>query len=129
MRRGTTTAEFAMLLPVLLAAIFGVVDWSWYLYESLGVTTAAQRGVRIAAGVATADQPTVMAAQATRAALTARGLDGVGADVSSTIESRPAGPIVMVEIELPFEPIVGLAATPTVMRTRATASWYGDFGS
>ncbi len=121
--------ELALLLPILLAMLFGVVDWSWYMYQSLAVTTAAQRGARMASGASTEDGPEAVATDAVRTALAEHGLDSVGAIVTATTVTRPYGDVVVVEIDLPFAPIVGLTGVPGKLHGRATASWYGDFGA
>ena len=49
-RRGAASLEYALVLPVLFALLFGLVDWSWYLFEWMTVTRAAGQGLRIATG-------------------------------------------------------------------------------
>ena len=45
-RRGSQVVEFAMLLPVFLLVYFGIIEYSWYFYQSAGVNEAAMLGCR-----------------------------------------------------------------------------------
>ena len=45
-RRGQTLIEFAMILPILMMLIFGVIEFGRYLYLKNSVTNAAREGAR-----------------------------------------------------------------------------------
>jgi Flp pilus assembly protein TadG len=47
--RGAAAVEFALLLPVLLLIIFGVIDFGRALNAQITLTQAAREGVRLAA--------------------------------------------------------------------------------
>ncbi|MHB8868527.1 MAG: TadE family protein [Thermoleophilia bacterium] len=46
--RGTALVEFAMVLPVLLILVFGIIDFGLYLYNDLRLTHAARDAARYA---------------------------------------------------------------------------------
>ena len=47
--RGSATVEFALLLPLLLLLIFGIIDFGRALNAQITLTQAAREGVRLAA--------------------------------------------------------------------------------
>jgi len=80
--RGSAAVEFALLLPVLLLLIFGIIDFGRALNAQITLTQAAREGARLAAlGYSTS-------AVTTRAQSAATGLSPVTVTVSS---SCPAG--------------------------------------
>lgn len=125
-RRGVTAIEFVLVFPLLLTVAFGLIDWSWYMYENLTVETAAQRGARMGAGVKVADGPEAAAVTAVRKRLAVYGLDDGTASVSATRVTRTYGNVIEVQVSVPFTPLVGLVRVPDRMTAQAGASWYGD---
>jgi Flp pilus assembly protein TadG len=73
--RGAAAVEFALLLPVLLLLVFGVVDFGRALNAQITLTQAAREGVRLAA----LGQPNV----SSRTQAAATGLSGVSVSVTS----------------------------------------------
>lgn len=49
LRRGATLVEFAMVLPVLLLIVLGIMEFGWYTRNQLGVANAVREGARVAA--------------------------------------------------------------------------------
>jgi Flp pilus assembly protein TadG len=44
--KGATAVEFAIVLPLLLLVVFGVIEWGLYMYNSQVITNAAREGAR-----------------------------------------------------------------------------------
>lgn len=78
--RGATAVEFALLLPVLLLVVFGIVDFGRALNAQITLTQAAREGARLTA----LNAPNVVS----RTQAAATGLSPVAVTVSS---SCPAG--------------------------------------
>jgi Flp pilus assembly protein TadG len=76
--RGSVAVEFALLLPVLLLLIFGVIDFGRAINAQITLTQAAREGVRLAAFGA------VNPAVQNRVTLAATGLSPVTAVVNSS---------------------------------------------
>ncbi len=54
--RGSTAVEFALLLPILLVMVFGLIDFGRALNAQISLTQAAREGARLAAlGDSTSD--------------------------------------------------------------------------
>jgi Flp pilus assembly protein TadG len=76
--RGSAAVEFALLLPVLLLLIFGVIDFGRAINDQITLTQAAREGARLAAlGYSTSSVQT-------RAQNAATGLSPVTVTVSSS---------------------------------------------
>ena len=58
-RRGQEVVEMALVLPLLLILVFGMVDFGLLVYDKAIVTNAAREGAR--AGVVFAPDPGVIA--------------------------------------------------------------------
>jgi Flp pilus assembly protein TadG len=65
--RGAVAVEFALLFPILLLLIFGMIDFGRALNAQITLTQAARTGARLAAVGSTAD---LSAAQAAATGLT-----------------------------------------------------------
>ena len=126
-RRGAYTMEFALVTPVLLLSLFGVLDWSWYMYRRVPVELAAERGARVAAGVRSAADPAGTAEDAAHAWLDRYGMDE-GSTVTAILTTEGGGNVVDVLVEVPSRPLVGLVGVPDIITAEASADWYGDVG-
>ena len=73
--RGAAAVEFALMLPVLLLIVFGIIDFGRALNAQITITQAAREGARLDA----LNQPNVI--PRTQAAAT--GLSGVGVTIVS----------------------------------------------
>jgi Flp pilus assembly protein TadG len=80
--RGAAAVEFALLLPVLLLLVFGIVDFGRALNAQITLTQAAREGVRLAA----LGQPNVVS----RTQAAATGISPV--TVTVTVCQAGAGP-------------------------------------
>jgi Flp pilus assembly protein TadG len=85
--RGGTVVEFAIVLPLFCAVLFGTVDYAWYFYQKFTLAAAVQTGLRAALAVKEIDTPDPWQA-AQDAAKTA--LDARGAISSSSVSFSPA---------------------------------------
>jgi Flp pilus assembly protein TadG len=74
--RGATAVEFALLLPVLLLIVFGIIDFGRALNAQITLTQAAREGARLAA----LNQPNVIS----RTQAAAVGLSPVGVNVTTS---------------------------------------------
>src|SRR5262252_10068455 len=74
--RGATAVEFALLLPILLLIVFGIIDFGRALNTQITLTQAARVGARLAA----VNQPNVVS----RTQAAAVGLSPVSVSVTSS---------------------------------------------
>lgn len=103
--RGATAVEVALLLPILLVLVMGIVDFGRALHAQITLTQAAREGVRVAA----LKQPN----PASRTQNAAVGLSGVGVAVTACPGTPTPGSDAEVKATYNFEfvtPIGGVAA-------------------
>jgi Flp pilus assembly protein TadG len=103
--RGTAAVEFALIVPVLLLIIFGIIDFGRALNAQISLTGAAREGVRLAAlGYSNAEIEA-------RVAAAAPSLSGI---TTTVVESCPpgAGPTAdaQVDVSYPFSFITPIGA-------------------
>ncbi|MEQ1502574.1 MAG: TadE/TadG family type IV pilus assembly protein [Myxococcota bacterium] len=128
-RRGANAIEFALVAPVLVAMIGGLVDYGWYFWrEALlvnGFREATRAGgLQSAATTETGGTCTTcvtMATTSANAALTSQGYSGV--TVTPTIERVPASGTpctyaVVIDTTVPHERIFSLVPGPTEIHVR-----------
>jgi Flp pilus assembly protein TadG len=91
--RGAVAVEFALLLPLLLLLIFGIIDFGRALNAQVTLTQAAREGARLAA----LNEPNVVA----RTQAAATGLSGVSVTI---VTSCPvgAGPGVNADVKVSY---------------------------
>jgi Flp pilus assembly protein TadG len=90
---GTAVVEFALLLPVLLFIVFGIIDFGRALNAQVTLTQAAREGARLTA----VNQPNVTS----RTQAAATGLSGVGVTVVSAC-APGAGPTANADVQVSY---------------------------
>ena len=102
--RGATAVEVALLMPILLFLVMGVIDFGRAMHAQITITQAAREGVRVAA----LKQPDPVS----RTEDAAVGLDGIGVAVDACPATPTPGTDAEVEVTYTFTfvtPIGGLA--------------------
>ena len=124
---GVSAVEFGLVLPLLMMILLGIVDYGQLFFVRLNMINAAREGARIGA--------TRSAANAADAALTATSnylsatgvtayLAGAGRSASVTASTPSDGdPKVVVQVTVPFPPLVGFVLDDTTMQVSATMRW------
>jgi Flp pilus assembly protein TadG len=56
-QNGGAVVEFAIVMPIFLALLFGAIDYGWYFYQKFTLAAAVQAGVRSALSVKETDAP------------------------------------------------------------------------
>lgn len=92
---GQSIAEFALVVPILLLLVFGIVEFGLIVKSWQVVTDAAREGARVAVVGVTPGQSadSVDAAAAVRNALNRGGLNGTNASVTIAATGNTGGPL------------------------------------
>jgi Flp pilus assembly protein TadG len=108
--RGSVAVEFALVLPVLLLIVFGIVDFGRALNAQITLTGAAREGVRLAA-LGYSD-----AAIQSRVAAAAPDLSGITVTVVASCPPG-AGPAAdaQVDVSYPFKFITPIGAVASII--------------
>jgi Flp pilus assembly protein TadG len=126
-RRGTTALEFALVFPLAMLLLAGIVDWAWFMFQELTMVVATGRGSRIAGGLPDESDPTGTAETSTRTWMSAYGLDGDAATVDASIDSASDPQVVTVTASLDFTPLIGMVPTPDEVQASSSGVYYGDY--
>jgi len=124
-RRGSSAIEFALTLPILIVILAGILEYGWYLFQLSNVVHAVRDGARIGVTVPAGDSPGPEA----RATAHARDvLNGLGVPCSESggcqvvAAIAPAGDVevLVLTIEVEYEPMIGLLPHPALLRGNFT---------
>ena len=126
-QKGASAVEFALVVTLLLAVLFGLMDCSWDMYHWLSVTTSAARGARIAAGIPLSQDPVSRAKGEAEDWLELYRLHGTPT-INAEIQNRGYSKILQVRVVVPYQPLIGRVPTPPVLAGSAEVLWYGDVG-
>jgi Flp pilus assembly protein TadG len=121
--RGAAAVEFAILFPVLVMMLFGIIDFGRLLYAQVTLTQAAREGARQDAlanslGISTSTIQSNTAAAATNLGLTASSVTVTPCPAGSTQTTQA---VVQVKYTFSFSTplisLVGLPSTKTITGT------------
>ena len=107
--RGAVAIEFALLLPVLLLLLFGIIDFGRALNASITLTQAAREGARLAAVADANGVPNTSATVTTRTQAAAPGLTGVAVAVTTCPVNAGAGVNAVVRAQFAFRFVTPVA--------------------
>src|SRR5689334_18957912 len=65
--RGVAAVEFALVLPLFLAVVFGVIEYGWVFYQKFNLASAIRDGLRVGVTVLPAASPDPRASAISRA--------------------------------------------------------------
>lgn len=115
-RRGANAVEFALVMPVLLAVLSGVMDYGWYFHQQILMTSAVRDAVRTGAATpATASNTPEEAAET--AVLHALDEAGVALEVTATASRSGAPPdqVLTLTVSAGYDRLVGLVPLPDTL--------------
>jgi Flp pilus assembly protein TadG len=117
-RRGAAAVEFALVLPVLLAILTGILEYGWLFLQQSNLSAAVREGARVGSMTMQADGPGAAAETRIRAAMTALNLPGAAATVTTSQAGSTPSEILNVAVTMPYTPLIGLVPTPTQLAAR-----------
>jgi len=112
-RGGLALVEMALLLPLLLTILIGLIEYGWLFFKFQQVGGAARHGARIAV---TEPATQAQAQTAIDQMMTSSGLQasGYGVTFSATPELMPPGQVLTVTVTVPYANIelIGFPLVP-----------------
>jgi hypothetical protein len=114
-QRGAAAVEFALVLPVFLAVVFGTIDYGWYYYQRFTLAAAVRDGIRYGVTVAVSQDPWATAQVRAKADLALSGSPinqttptwGPSTNQISTMAGPPPNQFLTLSASMPFTPLVG----------------------
>lgn len=119
-RRGSNAVEFALILPILITLLAGIVEWGWTLNQQMMVVQAAREGARAGVSTPRDDDPETAAQARVVQSLNDMGLNGSAATVTVSIVGAYPDELLQVNLALPHEPIIGLVPIPVDLKAALT---------
>ena len=119
-RRGSNAVEFALILPILITLLAGIVEWGWTLNQQMMVLQAAREGARAGVSTPRDDDPETAAQARVVQSLNDMGLNGSAATVTVSIVGAYPDELLQVNLALPHQPIIGLVPMPVDLKAALT---------
>lgn len=109
--RGQSLVEFALVLPILMVLILGMVEFGWILNGKITITSAAREGARTAVIYESADKAATAVESAVNKSAESSSLIGVTTITNFTATTA------IVNVNAEIKPIVGLFFSENVKLT------------
>jgi Flp pilus assembly protein TadG len=116
-RKGSTAIEFALIAPILLALLTGIMDYSWYMSQRSAVVFATQDGARAAVMEGFYGSPIDAAEARVAASLEAAGVKGTP---TVQVAIVAIGEPVTITTTVAFDELVGLVPAPPILFATST---------
>jgi len=124
-RRGSTMVEFALVVPILITILLGIIEFGWYVKNQLAVANGTREGARMAAVgntvetirarvIATARPTTIQNSDITLTYLTKASSYATSANLQNDTTKNPVvnnagrGDLIVVTTSLAYTPLTGL---------------------
>ncbi len=120
--RGAAAVEFALVAPLLLLLLFGIIDFGWMLMKASLVNNAARDAARVASLNGTYDQID----DAVTAELDSAGIDDADVDIDITCTNNPGTSCDGTEASYTTNAVSGSTVTVTVSYTH---EWITPMGA
>ncbi len=115
LERGSAAVEFALVLPIFCAIVFGTIDYGWYFYQRFTLTSAVRDGLRsgvvISQSVASPNDCASVAKARAAADLTQAGLTGTSTFTTSTASAFPTKTLTL-NGTYTFTPLINFVPLP-----------------
>ncbi len=119
-RRGTAAVEFAIVVPIFIAFVFGIFEFGRLVMVQQLITTASREGARLAI---TENAAASGVQSAVDAYLTNASVSSATVTVTpSTLASAQPGDTITVAVQIPFEEVSWLPSPMFITNTTLTAS-------
>jgi Flp pilus assembly protein TadG len=115
--KGVAAVELALLRPVLMAVLLGIMEWGWLFMQQFSVVNAVREGTRIGVTVppSAVPDPATAAIAAAKLALINEHVPNAGtATVTAAIAAQPGPPAfnaLTVTVKVPYTPLIGYVPT------------------
>jgi Flp pilus assembly protein TadG len=120
--RGAASVEFAILLPVFMAMLLGIVEYGWVFYQEFNVASAVREGVRAGVTVrqSASPDPVATAVARTTRAMQDLGVDITGATIAATYTGAAPTRSLNVRMTMPYVRLTGFVPTPANLAYQMT---------
>jgi Flp pilus assembly protein TadG len=114
-RRGGNAIEFALIAPVLITFLIGVMEYSWFFSMNQACVTAAREGARVGSLTDSSDAA-VDAAAAAAASLDSIGVSSGDATIACPVGDSSGSYVVTCTVTLSASSMTGFVPVPADYR-------------
>ena len=118
-RKGAAAIEFALLLPVFVVIMFGIMEYGWVFFQQANVIASVRDATRYAVTLPQDGdpEPAVGAVDTVRTELLALGfsegaLDAAGTTISAETVGTTPDEVLVVHVSIIYTPLIGLEIVP-----------------
>ncbi|HEX3698708.1 MAG TPA: TadE/TadG family type IV pilus assembly protein [Polyangia bacterium] len=114
-RRGAAAVEFALVLPLFVAVLFGVIEYGWVFYQNFSVASAVRDGLRVGVTVAAAatPDPGTTAVKRTQDLLTGVGINPAGVTINAIYNGSTPSKTLTLSATMPYKALIGFVPVPS----------------
>jgi len=122
-QNGGAAVEFALIMPLFMAIVFGVIDYGWYFYQRYALAAAVRDGIRAGSLVMSTATPDSWTTAQTRAIAVLTQSSTINpASVTwgpasgsrySTVGTTPAVNVLTFSGQYTFVPLIGIVPLPS----------------
>lgn len=113
--RGGSAVEFAIVMPIFCAILFGIIDFGWYFYQKFTLAAAIRDGIRY--GVTFSYSSGSAANEAAKRAADALAAGGAiakaDAPMTAAVTGAPPSATLTLSSQYTFKPLVGFVKLPS----------------
>ena len=116
-RRGHSHVEFALILPVLLMFLYGIMEYGWMFFQRTAVQEAARQGCRAGATMAPDEDYDAVVEERALSALEGLSVDcqQINCNVSTEEEGELPELRLRCEVAVEYKPLLNVLPTPTTL--------------
>jgi Flp pilus assembly protein TadG len=113
-QRGAAVVEFALVLPLFAAILFGIIEYGWVFYQRFNIANAVRDGLRQAVTVSqlASPDPRSVAVSRTQTDLQTAGIAPGGVTLTALYSGTAPTKVMTVTAVMAYHPLIGLVPTP-----------------
>ena len=121
-QRGAAAVEFALVLPVFLAVVFGVIEYGWVFYQQFNLAGAVRDGLRqgVTISQAATPDPRVTAVQKAQANLQTLGIASGSVTLTATYGGSAPTKTMTLNVTTTYKKLIGFVPTPAQLKYAMT---------
>lgn len=119
---GAAAVEFALILPVLLSVVFGILEYGWIFYQQFNLASAVRNGLRqgVTISQAASPDPRATASQKAIADLQTMGIAPANVTVTAVYAGSAPTKTMTLTAQMNYQKLIGFVPTPTRLRYAMT---------
>lgn len=119
---GAAAVEFALILPVLLSVVFGILEYGWIFYQQFNLASAVRNGLRqgVTVSQTASPDPRASAIDKTKADLQTMGISPGTVTVTATYAGSMPTKTMTLSAGMTYQKLIGFVPTPSRLQYAMT---------